>query len=60
MRKHYGVPTLPMMETGATDMAQLRSKGLQCYGVTPATDCNRPSTNCGAVQLTPKATALGE
>ncbi len=31
--KVYGVPTLPMMQTGATDMAFLRAKGMQCYGV---------------------------
>ena len=32
-RKIYGVPTLPLMSTGATDMAFLRAKGVQCYGV---------------------------
>ncbi len=31
--KVYGVQTLPMMQTGATDMAFLRAKGMQCYGV---------------------------
>lgn len=31
--KIYGVQTLPTMSTGATDMAYLRSKGMQCYGV---------------------------
>ena len=31
--KVYSVPTLPMMQTGATDMAYLRAKGMQCYGV---------------------------
>ena len=29
----YGVPTLPLMGTGATDMSQLRPRGVQCYGV---------------------------
>lgn len=29
----YGVITIPMMQTGATDMAFLRAKGVQCYGV---------------------------
>jgi acetylornithine deacetylase/succinyl-diaminopimelate desuccinylase-like protein len=38
MKAHYGVPTLPTMSTGATDMAYLRAKGMQCYGVGPATD----------------------
>jgi acetylornithine deacetylase/succinyl-diaminopimelate desuccinylase-like protein len=32
-RKVYGVVTLPLMSTGATDMAFLRAKGVQCYGV---------------------------
>src|SRR5581483_3534441 len=29
----YGVITMPVMSTGATDMAFLRAKGVQCYGV---------------------------
>jgi acetylornithine deacetylase/succinyl-diaminopimelate desuccinylase-like protein len=29
----YGVITIPVMSTGATDMAFLRAKGVQCYGV---------------------------
>jgi acetylornithine deacetylase/succinyl-diaminopimelate desuccinylase-like protein len=29
----YGVNAIPMMQTGATDMAFLRAKGVQCYGV---------------------------
>jgi acetylornithine deacetylase/succinyl-diaminopimelate desuccinylase-like protein len=36
--KHYKAITLPTMSTGATDMAYLRGKGIQCYGVGPATD----------------------
>jgi acetylornithine deacetylase/succinyl-diaminopimelate desuccinylase-like protein len=36
--KHYNVMTLPSMATGASDMAQLRSKGINCYGIGPATD----------------------
>jgi acetylornithine deacetylase/succinyl-diaminopimelate desuccinylase-like protein len=32
-KKVYGVPTFPVMNTGATDMAFLRVKGMQCYGV---------------------------
>jgi acetylornithine deacetylase/succinyl-diaminopimelate desuccinylase-like protein len=34
----YNTVTLPMMGTGATDMAQLRAKGVQCFGIGPATD----------------------
>ncbi len=29
----YGTITIPVMSTGATDMAFLRAKGVQCYGV---------------------------
>ena len=36
--KHYSTTTLPTMSTGATDMAFLRGKGVQCYGIGPATD----------------------
>lgn len=37
--KHYpGVPVLPLMMTGATDMAFLRAKGMQCYGLGPIID----------------------
>src|SRR5690606_18689537 len=36
--RHYGVVTLPTMGTAATDMAQMRWKGVQCYGVGPAVD----------------------
>lgn len=36
--KHYQAVTLPTMSTGATDMAFLRRKGVQCYGIGPATD----------------------
>jgi acetylornithine deacetylase/succinyl-diaminopimelate desuccinylase-like protein len=37
-QKIYGVVTLPLMQTGATDMAFLRAKGVQCYGVGAMTD----------------------
>jgi len=36
--KHYQTTTLPTMSTGATDMAYLRAKGMQCFGVGPAID----------------------
>jgi acetylornithine deacetylase/succinyl-diaminopimelate desuccinylase-like protein len=29
----YGVASIPLMSTGATDMAFLRAKGVECYGV---------------------------
>jgi acetylornithine deacetylase/succinyl-diaminopimelate desuccinylase-like protein len=34
----YDTVTVPTMSTGATDMAQLRAKGVQCFGIGPATD----------------------
>ena len=34
----YGAPVLPVMSTGATDMAYLRARGIQCYGVGPGID----------------------
>jgi len=37
-RKIYNTITMPQMSTGATDMAFLRAKGVQCYGIGPMTD----------------------
>ena len=36
--RHYATTTLPLLGTGATDMAYMRAKGAQCYGIGPATD----------------------
>lgn len=36
--KHYGTITIPTMSAGASDKAQMRSKGVQCYGVGPGND----------------------
>jgi acetylornithine deacetylase/succinyl-diaminopimelate desuccinylase-like protein len=38
MKQRYGVITLPTMSTGASDKAQMRSKGVNCYGIGPAGD----------------------
>jgi acetylornithine deacetylase/succinyl-diaminopimelate desuccinylase-like protein len=46
--KIYNVPTLPTMSTGATDMAQLRAKGVQCYGIGPAIDVEDGPKGFGA------------
>jgi acetylornithine deacetylase/succinyl-diaminopimelate desuccinylase-like protein len=35
-RLYPGAVALPTMLTGGTDMAQLRVKGIQCYGIGPA------------------------
>ncbi len=45
---HYKTTTLPTMSTGATDMAFLRAKGIQCYGVGPATDVEDGPKGFGA------------
>src|SRR5262249_44654665 len=44
----YNAPTLPTMSTGATDMAQLRARGVQCYGIGPATDVEDGPKGFGA------------
>jgi acetylornithine deacetylase/succinyl-diaminopimelate desuccinylase-like protein len=46
--KHYKAVTLPTMSTGATDMAFLRRKGIQCYGIGPATDIEDGPKGFGA------------
>jgi acetylornithine deacetylase/succinyl-diaminopimelate desuccinylase-like protein len=46
--KHYKAITLPTMSTGATDMAFLRRKGVQCYGIGPATDSEDGPKGFGA------------
>ncbi len=45
---HYGVITLPTMSTGATDMAYLRARGVQCYGIGPAIDREDAGLGFGA------------
>ena len=47
-KRVYNVATLPTMLTGATDMAQLRSKGMQCYGIGPMTDTEDGPLGFGA------------
>lgn len=48
-KKHYdGVTVLPTMSTGATDMAFLRAKGVQCYGIGPAIDSEDGPKGFGA------------
>ena len=48
LKKHYGTVALPTMGTGATDMAQIRSKGVQCYGIGPAVDREDAALGFGA------------
>ena len=47
-RQVYGIPTLPQMSTGATDMAFLRAKGVQCFGIGPAIDSEDGPKGFGA------------
>ena len=47
-KKIYGVITMPMMSTGATDMAFLRAKGMDCYGVGAMVDQEDASKGFGA------------
>jgi acetylornithine deacetylase/succinyl-diaminopimelate desuccinylase-like protein len=44
----YNAITLPTMSTGATDMAQLRARGVQCFGIGPATDLEDGPKGFGA------------
>jgi acetylornithine deacetylase/succinyl-diaminopimelate desuccinylase-like protein len=44
----YDTVTLPVMGTGATDMAQLRAKGVQCFGIGPASDMEDGPKGFGA------------
>jgi len=49
VKRHYeGVVTLPVMQTGATDMAYLRAKGMACYGIGPAVDSEDGPKGFGA------------
>jgi acetylornithine deacetylase/succinyl-diaminopimelate desuccinylase-like protein len=41
-RMFPGAVTLPSMLTGATDMAQIRAKGVQAYGIGPVVARRRP------------------
>jgi acetylornithine deacetylase/succinyl-diaminopimelate desuccinylase-like protein len=44
----YNTTTLPTMSTGATDMAYVRAKGIQCYGIGPAVDLEDGPKGYGA------------
>ena len=47
-RKVYNTPSVPLMQTGATDMSYLRTKGVQCYGIGPMIDDEDFSKGYGA------------
>ncbi len=46
--RFYDTTVLPTMSTGATDMAYLREKGIQCYGIGPALDAEDGPKGFGA------------
>ena len=46
--RNYDTTVIPTMSTGATDMAYLRAKGIQCYGIGPATDTEDGPLGFGA------------
>ncbi len=48
IRKIYNTISLPTMLTGATDMAFLRAKGVECYGIGPMTDAEDGPKGFGA------------
>lgn len=47
-KKHYDTIVLPTMGTGATDMSNIRAKGIQCYGIGPAIDTEDGPKGFGA------------
>lgn len=46
--QNYDTVSIPSMGTGATDNAQMRAKGVQCYGVGPAVDTEDGPKGFGA------------
>lgn len=46
--QRYDAPVLPVMSTGATDMAYLRAQGVQCYGIGPGIDSEDGPLGFGA------------
>jgi acetylornithine deacetylase/succinyl-diaminopimelate desuccinylase-like protein len=48
IKNHYGTTVLPTMGTGATDMSNVRAKGVQCYGIGPALDTEDGPKGFGA------------
>jgi acetylornithine deacetylase/succinyl-diaminopimelate desuccinylase-like protein len=47
-KKHYDTMVLPTMGVGATDMSNIRAKGIQCYGIGPALDTEDGGKGFGA------------
>lgn len=47
-RIYPGAVTMPVMSTGGTDKAYLQARGVQCYGIGPATDDEDGAKGYGA------------
>ena len=48
VKRNYNTTMIHMMSTGATDMAYLRAKGMQCYGIGPGLDAEDGPKGYGA------------
>ena len=48
LRMYPDATVLPIMQTGATDMAQVRAKGVQAYGIGPARSIEEINSGYGA------------
>jgi len=48
LRMYPDATVLPIMSTGATDMAQVRAKGMQAYGIGPARSVEELNSGFGA------------
>ncbi|HUK35676.1 MAG TPA: peptidase dimerization domain-containing protein, partial [Vicinamibacterales bacterium] len=46
--RNYDTVTIPTLSTGATDMAQVRATGTECYGIGPAADLEDGAKGFGA------------
>jgi acetylornithine deacetylase/succinyl-diaminopimelate desuccinylase-like protein len=47
-RLYPGSTTVPLMSTGATDMAHLRARGVEAYGIGPARTLEEINSRFGA------------
>ena len=48
LRMYPDATVLPIMSTGATDMAQVRARGMQAYGIGPARSVEEINSGFGA------------
>ena len=46
--RHYDAAAIPALSTGGTDMAQMRSKNVQCLGIGPGVDVADEQKGFGA------------